>query len=62
VILSDKRNISVGLRDLLVRFLTKDPLKRITIAELRENNWINEGYKTKLNSEEYVLIVVFFHF
>lgn len=35
-----------------MRILEKDPVKRITIAELRENEWINEGYSDKLNSEE----------
>jgi hypothetical protein len=28
--------------------LEKNPEKRATITELRENDWINEGCKTKL--------------
>lgn len=56
VILQSNRNISVGLRKLLTGILTKDPVKRTTIAELRENEWLNEGYKTMLNSEEYAIV------
>lgn len=29
--------------------LEKDPEKRGTLKELRENDWLNEGCKTKLN-------------
>jgi hypothetical protein len=31
--------------------LTKDPAKRATIQDLRENEWLNEG-KVSLNIEE----------
>ena len=33
--------------------MEKDPLKRVTIEELRDNEWLNEGCKTRLNAEEY---------
>ena len=52
VVLGTERNISSGLKNLLMRILEKDPAKRITMTELRENEWINEGYSNKLNSEE----------
>lgn len=44
--ISDSRQISFGLRHLLSRMLEKNPEKRATITELRENEWINEGCKT----------------
>jgi hypothetical protein len=35
-----------------MRMLEKDPLKRATINELRENSWLNEGCKSLLCEEE----------
>ena len=48
--LSDVRNISEGLQSLTLRLLEKDPSKRITIEQIKENEWLNEGYKTMLSS------------
>jgi hypothetical protein len=36
--------------------LEKDPLKRATIMELREDQWLNEGRKTMLKDEELTII------
>ena len=43
-LLEDKRNISNGLKDLLLSMLTKDEEKRASIDDLRANKWINEGF------------------
>jgi serine/threonine protein kinase len=51
------RKISGGLRNILMRMLDKDPLKRASVQELRENEWINEGCRTKLNAEEYIITI-----
>ena len=48
-----QRKISNGLRELIFGLMEKDPLKRATIEELRDNEWLNEGCKTRLNAEEY---------
>ena len=52
LIISDSRQISPGLRHLLLRMLDKDPVRRATILEIRENPWLNEGCKTPLTLEE----------
>ena len=52
LILLETRKISAGLRSLLLVMMEKDPLKRVTIIQLRENEWLNEGCKHPLSSEE----------
>jgi serine/threonine protein kinase len=50
--ISESRNISAGLRDLLMKMLDKNPKSRATINDLRGNAWLNEGCKTSLIEEE----------
>lgn len=45
-------NVSEGLRQLVLRMLEKDPAKRITVDELKANQWVNEGYLVPLSSKE----------
>jgi [calcium/calmodulin-dependent protein kinase] kinase len=40
--ISTKREISQGLRDLLLKFLEKDPEKRVKMAGLIEDPWLND--------------------
>jgi serine/threonine protein kinase len=39
------REITPGLRNIITKMLEKDPNKRITLKELKENEWINENRK-----------------
>ena len=39
----DKRYISEGLKDLIIRILEKDPRQRFDINDLKTNAWVNEG-------------------
>jgi len=50
--LLDKRNISDGLKRILLRMLDKNPLTRITVDELKKDRWLNEGYALSLDSRE----------
>lgn len=38
---------SVQLQDLLIKFLMKDPAKRITMSEIRKHPWCSELFKLK---------------
>lgn len=42
-----EREISSGLKNLICKMLTKDPLQRVSSKELLKDNWLNEG-KEKL--------------
>lgn len=44
----DSREISDGLRDLLSRMLKKDPSERITLDQMKNVKWLNEGYTVSL--------------
>jgi len=46
------RNVSDGLKEIIAAMLEKDPSKRITIAQLKENKWINEGFHYTLCDDE----------
>jgi len=48
----DNRNSSEGLTNLIKRLLDKNPKSRITIAELKSNEWLNEGFHYSLNAPE----------
>ena len=48
--LSEKRNISDGLKRLILRMLDKNPLTRATLDELKKDHWLNEGYSVSLDS------------
>lgn len=48
--LSEKRNISDGLKRLILRMLDKNPLTRATLDELKKDRWLNEGYSVSLDS------------
>lgn len=50
--LLDSREISAGLKNLLLRMLEKDPKKRATLDELKKDIWLNEGYAVSLDSKE----------
>lgn len=50
--LLESREISDGLKNILLRMLHKDPLKRATLAELKRDQWLNEGYTVSLDSKE----------
>lgn len=50
--LLEKRNISQGLKRILLRMLDKNPLTRATLAELKKDVWLNEGYAVSLDSRE----------
>lgn len=49
--MSEKREISDGLRNLIMTILQKDPLKRPSANELKRNKWLNEGYRLALYQE-----------
>jgi len=40
------------MRELILKMLTKDPLKRVTVAEIKLDAWLNEGCKRQLSHEE----------
>ena len=46
------RNLSEGLKNLLLRMMEKDPSKRATLSELKQDKWLNEGFTVSLNSKE----------
>ena len=48
----EDRQISPGLRSLMLSMLEKDPAKRATTESLRKNEWLNEGSKHPLTEEE----------
>lgn len=50
--LPDHRNISDGLKDILLSMLQKDPKERVTLSELKRNAWLNDGYAVSLDSKE----------
>jgi len=45
------RNISEGLTNLITTMLEKDPKKRASMADLKTNSWLNEGFKVSLAAE-----------
>lgn len=47
----DNRQISEGLKDLISRMLDKSPRTRITIDEMKHNDWLNEGYTVSLAAQ-----------
>eukprot|EP00347_Sterkiella_histriomuscorum_P005259 403357278 len=47
-----KRQVSDGLRFILMRMLEKNPKKRVTLKELKRNSWLNDGYTVSLDSKE----------
>lgn len=50
--LQESREISDGLKRILLRMLDKDPKKRATLGELKRDAWLNEGYTVSLDSKE----------
>ncbi|CDW79886.1 protein kinase domain containing protein [Stylonychia lemnae] len=52
VIIPTKRKISEGLRSILIGMLDKDPETRVTLPELKKNQWLNEGFAVSLDSRE----------
>ena len=50
--LLEGRNISNGLKRILLRMLDKNPLTRATLGELKKDLWLNEGYAVSLDSRE----------
>ena len=48
----DERKISDGLKNVISRMLDKNPETRISISELKQDKWINEGFHVALDSEE----------
>lgn len=52
LILPANKPITDGLKNLIMKVLEKDPVKRATIEDLREDEWLNEGAKTPLMAEE----------
>jgi len=49
--MKSKRNVSNGLQNLILSCLEKDIDKRITMSELRKNEWVNEGFMCSLDSK-----------
>ncbi|PWN44449.1 kinase-like protein [Ceraceosorus guamensis] len=45
-------HLSATLVDVLQRLFKKDPAKRITIAELRENDWVTDGGRMPMVSQD----------
>ena len=48
---TDSRDISDGLRTLLLGMLTKDPKQRLNMDQLKKNKWINQGYNSLLSDK-----------
>ena len=48
----EHREIPEGLKNLIGHFLQKDPKKRITLEELKHNDWLNDGFHYNLDQEE----------
>ena len=42
------RQVSPGLKELISRMLEKSPRNRITLDEMKNFNWLNEGYTVSL--------------
>ena len=43
-----ERQVSEGLKSLIMRMLEKEPAQRITIDEMKTLAWLNEGYQVSL--------------
>ena len=52
LVMSTERNISAGLRTLILKMLEKDPKKRVTVSGLLDDHWLNEGCKHALSEEK----------
>ena len=50
--LLEKRNISQGLKNVLLKMLDKHPETRITLNDLKKDKWLNEGFAVSLDSKE----------
>jgi [calcium/calmodulin-dependent protein kinase] kinase len=48
----DTRTISPGLRNLLLKMLEKNPERRATLKDLKQDPWLNEGFAVSLDSKE----------
>ena len=46
------KEIKMGLKDIISRMMDKDPSSRISIEDLKQNEWLNEGFHFRLSSEE----------
>lgn len=44
-------SVSDGLKDIIEQMLKKDPNERITIEQLKQNAWLNEGFHVSLDSK-----------
>ena len=47
----NREGVSQGLKDLISRMLEKSPSSRITIDQIKNNEWINEGYQLSLGEQ-----------
>ena len=52
ITLPKTRDISDGLKRILLRMLDKNPLTRATLSELKKDEWLNQGYAVSLDSKE----------
>lgn len=48
----EHREVSGDLLSLILKMLDKDPEKRISLAEIRREQWINNGFAVSLDSKE----------
>jgi len=57
----DTRDVSDEFVNLMSKMLEKDPFKRITIKELKENPWINMNRVPLSNQEYQIFFITFSH-
>lgn len=48
----EDRKICEGLKNVIRRMLDKNPETRISLKELKNDEWINEGFHVTLDSQE----------
>jgi serine/threonine protein kinase len=48
----DRKDVSPGLINIIKGMLEKDPSKRLTLDELKKDEWINQGFHINLGSDE----------
>lgn len=54
VVFPETRTVSKELQQLILQMLEKNPKKRITCKEIKQNAWINKG-KERLDKKRYVI-------
>ena len=48
----ENRNVSQGLKDIITKMLDKNPKTRMTVTDLKANEWLNNGFQFTLAEEE----------